>query len=126
MFTLLGTSKLYCALVLNVDMCTIYLKYTPEGIILSAASREVLKQVHRAPAITIEQRQARTIGFMPTISAGGQMVCGVWIIKDRDLKTSSWAPVGSFLNQHISPRSWTSRASCLFGWGPRPRLAART
>ena len=113
-------------LLLNVDMTTIFLKDDPEGIIIRAASRLVLKLAHRAPAMTTEQWQSRTIGFIPTISAAGGMVCGVWVIKDRDLTTSTWSQVSSFLNPIFSPRSWTRRASCLCGSDRRPRLAART
>jgi hypothetical protein len=110
-------------LVLNLDTTSILLGKGTQPAIICAASRKVLKAAHRAPAVTSEQRQARTIGFTAVINAAEEMVCGVFAIKDRDLTESSLHLVSSFIKTHRSLCSWTSRKSCLFGWGRRHRRA---
>ena len=68
------------------------------SILREISSQKVLKQAHRAPAVMVDQPQARTIGFMPTISAANVMLCGVFVIKDRDTTVPTWSQVCFIFN----------------------------
>lgn len=86
LFSAVG-SEFHLELLLNTDVTTLFLKDWAEAGLVTEEARKKFKKDRRGATTTSDkQHQDRTISLMTTISAAGELVSTIAIIKDSNIE----------------------------------------
>ena len=74
-------------LFINLDMTSMPLKKEPHTIFLSTYIAEQVHAHHRAPGVTMDETPDRWLHLLPAISAAGELLCVIVVIRDHKFTT---------------------------------------
>ena len=86
-------SKTPPQLMINMDMTSVGLHVDAEAVLVSDKVRAELKAHRRGEGTTNDEKVNRWVHFLPGISAAGKLVFAVFIVYDRNFKSSQLRPV---------------------------------